>query len=412
MPADAGAQPGAKPETPASPQPASAGAAATQPQPDTAAADAEADGALIERLTAQGLENVMVRRSGKELEVAYENRRYRWQVTGLGVVLAAAAEDAPEGTELIVTPKMWGVPEIQVRVSAEDYRRFLNDQLTAAELQSRMAITYGRGGAPSAGANQSFRRTDLTAGLGYRASLSDEDPNEGIYGRFLAGLEGALLPGIGVTGQETIPFSKDPTKLTQARLGGVLHPAGSVFLALSGGRLTEDMDAVQAEAAWVPPSGRWNARLTLATGRDSFLAQNAQSALMTLTGWIGHRDISLSVVAGQFWDGDRGAELYLQSGFRERRFLVGGGRSGGVTRTRFQVVLPLGPRVQPEPRIVRFMIRDTINARYRAPRGLITTASVGGVAPPSLLDERQMEFSPEIVRTYLKELRRSADLLQ
>jgi len=123
-------------------------------------------------------------------------------------------------------------------------------------------------------------------------------------------------------------------------------------------------------------------------------------------------------LAEQKWDGFRclafrnGAEVYLQSGFRERRFLVGGGRSGGVTRTRIQFVLPLGPRVQPEPRTVRFKIRDMFNARYKAPRGLITAAQVGGVVPPSLLEERGMEFSPEIVRTYLKELRRSADLLQ
>jgi hypothetical protein len=91
---------------------------------------------------------------------------------------------------------------------------------------------------------------------------------------------------------------------------------------------------------------------------------------------------------------------------------VGGGRSGGVTRTRIQFTLPLGPRVQPEPRTVRFKIRDTFNAFYRAPRGLVVAATVGGVIPPSVLEERARLFSPEIVRSYLKELRRSAELLQ
>jgi hypothetical protein len=37
---------------------------------------------------------------------------------------------------------------------------------------------------------------------------------------------------------------------------------------------------------------------------------------------------------------------------------------------------------------------------------------VGGLVPSSLLEERTMLFSPTIVRSYLKELRRSADLLQ
>jgi len=397
----AAAQEGADPGTAAPKGPVS-GMATAPKEPDP----------LIRRLTDQGLENVVVRRDGNEVQVAYENRRYRWQVTGLGVALAAAAKEAPTGANLVVTPKIWGVPELQVRVAADDYRRFLEDQLPEAELRSRFSVTYGRGGTPAAGANRSFGRSDITGGLGFRASLSDEDPNEGFHGRFLAGLEGSVLPAIGFAGQEAFPLESQSPKLTVGRIGGVLHPAGPLFLALSGGRLTEDLDAVQAEAAYVPPSGRWNARLTLAAGQDRFFAQDAHSTLMTLTGWIGHRDISLSVVAGRFWEGDQGAEIYLQSGFRERRFLVGGGRSGGVTRTRIQVVLPLGPRVQPEPRTVRFKIRDTFSARYRAPRGLVTAARVGGVVPPSLLEDRSMLFSPEIVRTYLKELRRSADLLQ
>jgi hypothetical protein len=58
------------------------------------------------------------------------------------------------------------------------------------------------------------------------------------------------------------------------------------------------------------------------------------------------------------------------------------------------------------------MIRDDFNARYRAPKGLVTEARVGGDVPPSLLEERTMLFSPPIIRSYLKELRQSADLLQ
>jgi hypothetical protein len=366
---------------------------------------------LAQRLAAQGLENVQVHREGGEVRVSYENRRFRWQVTGLGVALAAAAQDAPEGATLSVTPTVWGVPEFEVRVAAADYRQFLEGKLSEREMAPRLTARYV-GGSPRAGRNRSFGRTDLTAGLGFRASFTTEDPNEGVQGRFLTGLDNALLPGVGVTAQETVPLNGDPLKLTQARVGGVLHPSGPFFLALTGGRLTEDMDAVQGEAAWVAPAGRQSLRLSLAAGRDRFFATSSRSALLTLTQWLGRRDVAVSLVGGRFWDGDQGAEVQLQSGFRERRFFIGGGRSGGVTRTRIGVVLPLGPRVQPEPRALRFKVRDTFNARYRAPKGLITEARVGGVVPPSLLEERSMLFSPEIARTYLKELRRSADLLQ
>jgi len=307
---------------------------------------------------------------------------------------------------------IWGVPEFRVQVPADDYRRFLEGSVSAAELSPHFLVRYEGGGTPRREANPSFRRVDATGGLGFRASFTTEDPNEGVHGRFLTGLESAVYPGIGVTGQETIPFGGESTKLTQARIGGVLHPTGTLFLGLSGGRLTEDMDAVQGEIGWMAPSGRRNLRLTFAAGRDLFFAENSSSTLVTFTQWIGRHDIALSVVGGRFWEGDQGAEIYLQSGFRERRFLVGGGHSGGVTRTRIQVILPFGPRVQPEPKSLRFKFRDTFNARYRAPKGLVTEARVGGVVPPSLLEERTMSFSPEIARSYLKEMRRSADLLQ
>jgi hypothetical protein len=364
------------------------------------------------RLVDRGLENVTVQRDGSTIRVAYENRRFRWNVTGLGVALAAAATEAPAGSTLVVTPMIWGVPEFRVEVPADDYRRFLDGSLSPAELAPHFLVRYDRGGPPRAGANRSFGRVDLTAGLGFRASFTTEDPNEGVQGRFLAGLESAPFPGIGIAAQETFPLERESPKTTQARVGGVLHPTGSIFMALSGGRLTEDMDAVQAELAWFAASGHHSLRMTYSAGRDQFFLENSHSALVTFTQWIGRHDIALSVVGGRFWEGDQGAEIYLQSGFRERRFLVGGGRSGGVTRTRIQVILPFGPRVQPEPKSLRFKFRDTFNARYRAPKGLVTEARVGGVAPPSLLEERSMLFSAEIARSYLKELRRSADLLQ
>ena len=380
--------------------------------PETTTAPATAD-PLVERLVGQGLENVVVQRDGSLVRVSFENRRYRWNMTGLGVALAAAAKDAPAGAELVVTSKIWGVPQLEARVKAEDYQHFLDGTLSDKEFARRFSVGYGRGGAPAAGKNRSFGRTDLSVGLGYRASFTTEDPNEGVHPRFIPGLDGALCPGIGFSAQQSIPLDgTESTKLLLGRVGGVLHPTGSVFLALSGGRLAEDLDAVQAEAGWFTPSGRTSLRLAIAVGHDAFFAQNSQSSLLSLTQWIGKRDIALGVVGGRFWEGDQGAELFIQSGFRERRFIIGGGRSGGVTRTRFQIVLPFGPRVGPEPSTLRFKFRDTFTARYRAPKGLITEARVGGVVPASLLEERTMLFSPTIVRSYLKELRRSADLLQ
>src|SRR5262249_57917810 len=92
-----------------------AGAAHAEEQPDP----------IQSRLVDRGLENVTVQRDGTTIRVAYENRRFRWNVTGLAVALAAAAKEAPAGSTLVVTPLIWGVPEFRVEVPADDYRQFL-----------------------------------------------------------------------------------------------------------------------------------------------------------------------------------------------------------------------------------------------------------------------------------------------
>src|SRR5438034_1148378 len=94
---------------------------------------------------------------------------------------APAAKEAPAGAEIVVTPKLWGVPEMQVRVSADDYRHFLDGSLSEKEFAPRFSVTYHHGGGPAAGANRSFGRLDITAGLGFRASFTTEDPHDGFH---------------------------------------------------------------------------------------------------------------------------------------------------------------------------------------------------------------------------------------
>src|SRR5947209_3133248 len=169
---------------PATPAPPAAGAPAAPAAPGTAAAPApaaptgpaapatggqqapaqpvetpETPESLSRVLVDQGLENVVVHQNDNQIRVAYENRRYRWDVTGLGVVLAAAAKEAPADAELVVTPKIWGVPDMEARVKAEDYQHFLDGSLSEREFYHRFSVGYRHGGAP---VSASLSRRDAT----------------------------------------------------------------------------------------------------------------------------------------------------------------------------------------------------------------------------------------------------------
>jgi hypothetical protein len=143
-------------------------------------------------------------------------------------------------------------------------------------------------------------------------------------------------------------------------------------------------------------------------GRDRALDVDGRAYLVTYSFRVSRPEVGLSLTGGRFWEGDRGVEAQLMSGFGERRIAFAVGRSGGVTRACVAFRTPLGPRLQPRPSGLRLKVKDYFSVRYTAPKGNVNPSSVGGVTPPSLFAGVEDYLSPWLVRNYVSALRAQA----
>jgi hypothetical protein len=168
------------------------------------------------------------------------------------------------------------------------------------------------------------------------------------------------------------------------------------------------MDAASLEAAWASNDARHVLHAQATAGRDRSLDVNARALLVTYSFRVSRPEVGLSLTAGRFWEGDRGVEAQLVSGFGERRITLAVGRSSGTTRARVGLRVPLGPRLQPRPSGLRLKVQDYFSVRYTAPKGNVSPSGVGGTMPPSLYARVDDYLSPWLVRNYLSALRTQA----
>lgn len=78
---------------------------------------------LVRALVSEGFENVGIYSEKKEVYLFFENRRYRWEVTGLTKILDQAAATFNDSTVLHLVPLHHKVPVTIVTTGLGDYRR-------------------------------------------------------------------------------------------------------------------------------------------------------------------------------------------------------------------------------------------------------------------------------------------------
>ncbi|HOJ23045.1 MAG TPA: hypothetical protein PLY56_16070, partial [Armatimonadota bacterium] len=100
---------------------------------------------LLADLEAEGFENLSVEKisDGQGVVITFENRRYRWEVVGLGVALGLAT--AHQEGRVILVPMHTGVPMGRIEVDASDYRAFLRGELSEEEIRRGVAIATRTG---------------------------------------------------------------------------------------------------------------------------------------------------------------------------------------------------------------------------------------------------------------------------
>lgn len=348
-------------------------------------------GELLSALEAEGFENLVVEdEADGSVRIQFEDRRYRWEVTGLGVALAIASSHC-DG-RLVLVSLHTGVPVLRLELFAEDYRAFVRGELNADEFFSRVVITNSTGARAIIGRNRSFGKVDLTFAPGVRINLVTP-PMPGDFNggelRLNPGVYANLAPGLTFDGTYTYPLSRTKPLISRAAASYNARLGEQGFLQVQGGRLSAGLNGFAAQVSYLSRDGDHLFGVNAANaGFEGWKREFSYEAFYSVRAWdvvtaqwnrvVGPEsryryegeplDVMLTLSGGRYLKGDNGVGLKLTSGFGESRleFQVTKTNLNRVAGVGFAVPLgwPLYGTRQPYPTPVRLRFNNQFAFLY------------------------------------------------
>ncbi|MBW3625360.1 MAG: YjbH domain-containing protein, partial [Armatimonadetes bacterium] len=337
----------------------------------------EETGRIVEALVEQGFENVVVRPTAAEgLYIEFENRRYRWEVEGLGNVMRTVTRIEPEAVRVTFVGKHRGVPLYQVEVTADEFRRFLAGEISDSEFRERMEVTWpdtrGHGGA-----NPSYRRVDATLGYGLRMDLTSTifRPPSDPQLLLRLGLESDLFKGFRARFREWIPlneasaFSEQPS-VAEAQASYLHKFSRRLYGHVAAGTFQQGLSALRGEATYfVSPGMILNGQIgRVGTGLGNL---RNTSYLGTIRRNLPNADASLYTTFGKYIYGDRGRTLGLVTRFREREYEFAYAKTNADNNLSFTIRWPIGNSTYPRPKALRFRREPQFRFTYFSESGAV-----------------------------------------
>ena len=367
----------------------------------------EAQQQLVQALVDEGFENVMAAPTANGgVYVEFENRRYRWEIEGLGAVMRTVARLHAGGDLMTVIGKIRGVPLYQVQVGVEDFRAYLAGTLTDAEFRERLIVdwpdTQGH-----RGANRSFGRVDATLGYGLRLNLISTfftpPPDPQLLLRL--GLETDLFKGFRARFREWIPLNKDRTYRNNPHVATAeatyLRKLGRrLYGQLAVGQFQEDLSAVRGEGTYfISPDLLFHGQVSRV--RINPTDRDTTSYLGTFRRRIPNTDAEVFTTFGKYLYGDRGRTIGLTTQFREREYEFAYTDTNLDKNVSFTVRWPLGGPRYPEPKALRFRRERQFRFTYFSDNSSV------GARPPTegFAEDWQLANMPGTLPTYVAFLR-------
>ncbi|MBI3946854.1 MAG: hypothetical protein HY321_13100 [Armatimonadetes bacterium] len=349
---------------------------------------------LLNVMEAEGFENLVVAESPDgTLRVAFEDRRYRWEVYGLGVALAMAA--ARHSGPIVVIPLHTGIPMARIAVTGADYRAFLRGDLSEDELFARTTISNTVPPEEKVrvenARNRSFGKVDITFSPGIRINLITPAP-PGVFSggevRVNPGVYSNLWRGLTFDATYSYPLSSSDPVIARAAASVNARVGNQGFLQAQGGRLADGLNGFAGQFSYLSRDGRHLVGANAASAGYSAPGWErtlAYQAFYSVRAWdvaadflnraSGHggrlrpdaADVVLTFSAGRYLARDDGYGLTLSSGFRERRIEFALIKTKRATTLAAGFVVPLGHQRQPYPGPVRARWRNEFGFVYTDP---------------------------------------------
>ncbi|MGE3540323.1 MAG: YjbH domain-containing protein [Candidatus Tectimicrobiota bacterium] len=366
-------------------------------------------------LIEQGLENVRVsvfrQEAGYLIAVEYENRRYnRDELDAVGVVLGLATLATPPLiTAISVTVKEVNIPVLHIVTGAEAFLSFVNEELPAGVFAQQLRITQEVQELPAAAVQEATTPIRSRSWLKVDAFLQPRIETRLLTEVGVADLRFSLLPeammqltpGTVVDVRGVVPITQtsgfgksldnpgierqlgDP-ELDRALLHQAVRlPLGSWSKRATGlaqvsiGRFTREEVGIAEETAVTLLEGSLFVKGTVARVGSSFDDLDQWVALANGRVRYSPWDLTFSVTAGRFLDGDQGVAADLSRFFGSTEIGVFLRHSDNGSLAGLRLGIPLTParelppwRVRPRlPDLFAYEQRTTVFTDFNVLRG-------------------------------------------
>ncbi len=228
-------------------------------------------------LIAAGLENIEIQLAPSQtIWIAYENRRFRNEVTALGIVLNYAAACFPSSERFIIIPKCRNIAVKYVTVARQRFDQFIHDQISLSEFIAHLEISYSTNaerplpGYRSSNFNSSLFRCDIAISPGWKTQFARPDDPAQLQFNFFANVSLTLAPGMQFSGQFVAPVYNEfqqpegRSHLGQIRVNQFFRLPSRTFLSLSAGIFEHGCYGVSSQMKQL----LWRDRLSFSTRFD------------------------------------------------------------------------------------------------------------------------------------------------
>lgn len=287
---------------------------------------------LKNALVNDGFENIRVGISNSQLIIVeFENSVFnRNEIDALGLVLGRITEHlANSDNEFVVRLSKQGIPQLQIKGRLDNYRRFVNENITPDLMISNEFSNQNSSGVKWAG-NGSSNSPYFVPRLSFTPSLATTYATElGVYDYSLALQADLHMPlwygaGINVTGQVNVANSEDfeqgkifqnsrqETGIKRAIVYQTFALPFNIYNQTQFGLYQDYFDfiGITNETVWQSPEGRHKlkAKLGYFEYKDYNTDKRDYSIYSYRYLWA-EKDVSFHITAGQFWNEDNGYKL-------------------------------------------------------------------------------------------------------
>lgn len=369
---------------------------------------------LLQRLVADGFQNVRVGSREKLLVVEYENARYNHnELDAIGVVTGTVQQEAPPQFErLRLVEKKKGIGMLRMEMPLQQLREFFRNAGSLGSLQDALLISSDVGDSDGvsfieAKGNSSYLTASLMLYPGLTTYIGTEvSPFDYLLSLkpdlYLNLWKGALLDAradLPISWSENFNDGKrfrgerNGAQLERLMLVQGIKPAPTVLAVASAGMVLAERYGTLNELLWTPGDGSHQFRVSQLYATDDRGGNKQEQYLGSYRYFFAPLDLYLQGTGGKFLTQDRGGTLELKRFFGDTSvtvffkdsYLTGGKnvKAGGI-----QFDLPLTPRQDMKPRLVQVRGSDDWSYAQQTviatPRGynLVSTPTGVRLEPP------------------------------